>query len=84
MCQLQFDEQEEPQEIGALQDRAEAERDSEAVSKLNFPPVSFDSIRCGPLLATVDVNNRSSMTSITPSKPRILLADVYRRSGPRK
>ena len=49
VCQLQFNEQEEPQEIGALQDRAKAEQDSEAVSKLNLPPVSFDSIRCGPL-----------------------------------
>jgi hypothetical protein len=49
VCQLQFNEQEEPQEIGALQDRAEAEKDSEPVSKLNLPPVSFDSIRYGPL-----------------------------------
>ena len=49
VCQSQFKEQEEPQEIGALQDRAEAEKDSEPVSKLNLPPVSFDSIRYGPL-----------------------------------
>jgi hypothetical protein len=39
--------------------------------------VSFDSIRDGAALATVDVNNRSSMTFITGIKPRILLADDH-------
>jgi len=36
--------------------------------------VSFDSIRCDPALATVDLNNRSGMTLITATKPWILLA----------
>src|SRR6516162_7338656 len=47
------------------------------ISKLNLPPVSFDSIRYGSALATVDVNNRSSMTLIIGSKPRILRADDH-------
>jgi len=47
------------------------------ISKLNLPPVSFDSIRYGSALATVDVNNRSSMTLITGIKPRILRADGH-------
>jgi hypothetical protein len=52
-------------------------RPGAGVSKLNLPRVSFDSIGYGSALPILDVNNRSSMTLITGTKPRNLLADDH-------